>query len=101
MLAFEHVDLQTQSHDFESKAISRAKEGSQPFKETPCQFEHGDSLHGPVVIRGYLVDRWFLNAMKFWRQTGDGKLDLAVANAGDYSLSIFLGMGRAASPCTR
>ena len=34
MLAFEHLDLQTQGHDFESKAISRAKESSEPFKET-------------------------------------------------------------------
>jgi len=50
MLAFEHVDLQTQGHDFESKAISRAKESSEPFKETPYQFAHGDSLHGPVLI---------------------------------------------------
>ena len=56
MLAFEHLDLQTQGHDFESKAISRAKESSEPFKETPYQFENGASLHGPVVIRGY-IDR--------------------------------------------
>ena len=23
-----------------------------------------------MLIRGYLVDRWFLNPMEFWRQTG-------------------------------
>jgi hypothetical protein len=70
MLAFEHDNLLTQGHDLESKAISRAKESSEPFKETPHQFEHRASLHGPVVTRGYVVDHWFLNAMKFWRQTG-------------------------------
>jgi hypothetical protein len=70
MLAFEHSDLLTQCHDCESKANSRAKEGSEQFKETPYKFEHGDSLHGPVVVRGHLVNRWFPQAIEFWRQTG-------------------------------
>src|SRR5438876_5795371 len=48
-------------------------EGRQwPFKETPykfCKFENGDNSHGPVVIRGHLVNRWFHQAIEFWRQT--------------------------------
>ena len=46
MLAFEHVDLLTQGHDFQAKAISRAQEGREPFKETLYQFEHEGSLQG-------------------------------------------------------
>ena len=65
MLAFEHVDLLTQGHDLESKAISRAKESSEPFKETPYQFEHGESLHGPVLSRDYVVDTGFSTQRSF------------------------------------
>ena len=35
-----------------------------------------------MVIRGYLVDRWFLNAMKFWRQTAKYRVDVSDNLAG-------------------
>jgi hypothetical protein len=53
MFAFEHVDLLTQRCDFQSKAMSRAKESREPFKETPYQFEHADSLQGRGDPRRY------------------------------------------------
>jgi hypothetical protein len=41
-----HVDLLTQGRDFQSQAMSRAKEGRKPSKETPYQFKHEHSLRG-------------------------------------------------------
>jgi len=70
ILALEHADLQAQGHDFKSNAVSGAKEGSEPFKETEDKSGQGSSLHGSVVIPGYLVNRWFPQAIEFWRQTG-------------------------------
>jgi hypothetical protein len=57
ILALEHTDLLTQCHDFESQAISRAKEGTGPPKDTHNKSEQGSSLHEPVVIQGCLLTR--------------------------------------------